>query len=183
MKMSSSRKRSDVLTPCLKCSKLLTRSNLQRHLALYCPVALGRDVPGSVEPSSRDVSVSESPSRGRSRQTRSGARRREAGSEGSDSPWPSTAGCRVPRSGRRSDSASSTSSVATCEDKLSSATIEKATLAVLDRHDDYSKDALCAFLARCYPSIPVLCRKALVVAASTAARQASRLHGLVVRNN
>ena len=78
---------------------------------------------------------------------------------------------------------SSTSSVATCEERISSATIEKATLAVLDRHDDYSKDALCAFLARCYPSIPVLCRKALVVAASTAARQAARLHGLVVRNN
>ena len=181
MKMSSSRRRSDVLTPCLKCEKLLTRSNLPRHLRLNCPGVVGRDVPGSVEPSSRDAS--ESPSRGRSRQTRSGARRREVGSEGSGSPWPSTAGCRAPRSGRRGGSVSSTSSVATCEEKVSSATIEKATLAILDRHDDYSKEALCAFLARCYPNIPVLCRKVLVVAASTAARSASRLHGLVVRNN
>jgi len=179
--MSSSRKKSDDLVPCLKCEKLLTRSNLQRHVRRHCPVALGRYVPGSVEPSTRDVS--ESPSRGRSRQTRSGAQRREVGSEGSDSPWPSTAGCRAPRSGQRGGSVSSTSSAATCEEKVSSATIEKATLAILDRHDEYSKDALCAFLARCYPNIPAVCRKVLVVAAATGARRAAQLHGLVARDS
>ena len=180
MKMSSSKKRSDVLVPCLNCQKLLTRSNLQRHLKLNCPAVLGRDVSGSVEPSSRDVS--ESPSRGRSH-VKSGARRRGIRHGSSDSPWPPSAGCREPRSRRRGDSVSSTSSVATCEEKVSSATIEKATLAILDRHDEYSQDALCAFLARCYPTIPAVCMKVLVVAAASGARSAAQLHGLVARNN
>ncbi|HSN24551.1 MAG TPA: hypothetical protein VLS45_10405, partial [Methylomicrobium sp.] len=159
----TSQKKVDIQVPCQQCLKVVSRSNMSRHLSQYCPVALGRAESGSVEPSSRDVS--ESPSRGRSRQVKTGARRRRSQSG----------------SGERRASTSSTPSVATFEKNVSSATVEKAALALLDRHHEYNKDALCAFLARCYPDIPAVCRKVLVVAATTGARRAAQLHAMVVR--
>lgn len=66
---------------------------------------------------------------------------------------------------------------------VSSAVIRKATLAMLDRHGDYSKESLCAFLEERYPEIPATARKVLVVAASTAASRAAHLHEVYEKNS
>jgi len=62
---------------------------------------------------------------------------------------------------------------------VASSRIAKATRAILQRHDGYSKDLLCEFLAQRFPEIPACARKILVVGASTAAAFAAHHYDVV----
>jgi len=150
-------KRADFQVPCPQCQKFLTRSNLKRHMK-SCPAVKRSALTESTEPSSQDVSRPSS--RGRGLESRTKKMSQQGSCSSSSSVKPSTARC--------PDGSS-----------VSFRYIEKATLALLDQRDDYSKDALCNFLARCYPKIPASSRKILVVAATTAATRVAGLHALV----
>lgn len=54
--------------------------------------------------------------------------------------------------------------------------------ALLDQHNKYDLPQLCSYLQSYYPEIPEMLRAPIVVAATTAARQAALLHGVVEKN-
>lgn len=96
----------------------------------------------------------------------------------------SRAGSRTPTrsvGGGRSRSSSVATSAATSElgQDVASARIAKATRAILQRHDGYTKELLCQFLAQRFPEIPSCARKILVVGASTAAAFAAHHYDVV----
>ena len=60
--------------------------------------------------------------------------------------------------------------------------IAEAVPALLDQHDRYSRVQLIEYLQNCYPEIPESIREVIVIAATSAARQAALFHSVVEKN-